>query len=131
MPIAGPTRGWGMQGCTEMGCTATRLICDTRALTQTRLNNKCIENEVQCIPAESSGWALSRFPVLLLPGCLLWGWSQVWHDGCEQELEPMPETSQQPQGSLPPPPLGHAGGFGEQAQWLPNLNIISMPESDP
>ena len=35
--------------------------------TQTRLNNKCVEKGVQCTPAESSGWALSRFPVLL-PG---------------------------------------------------------------
>ena len=91
--VAGPTRGWGTQGCTEMGSTATCLICDTRALTQTRLNNICFEKEVQCTPAESSGWALSRFPVLLLPGCLPWGRSQVWSDGCEQRLEPMPEST--------------------------------------
>lgn len=88
-----------MWGCTEVGSTATCLICDTRALTQTRLNNKCVEKGVQCTPAESSGWALSRFPVLL-PGCLPWGRSQVWSDGCEQRLEPKPESTKQPQSSL-------------------------------
>ena len=45
-----------------MGSTATCLICDTRALTQTRLNNKCFEKEMQCTLAESSGWTLSGFP---------------------------------------------------------------------
>ena len=58
----------------------------------------------------------SEIPNPPLPECLPWGQSQVWSDGHEQWLEPVPESTQHPPGSLPPPPLGRPGGFGDKVQ---------------
>lgn len=97
-------RSWSLCSTRETTAMSTPAPCSRKnprkaAKTQISKRNKCDAHH-----PESSAWTL-RDPQPPLPGCLPWGQSQVWSDGREQRLEPVPESTQHPQGTFPPPPL--------------------------
>ena len=49
--LAGPIRGWGTQGCTEISSMANSGDCDSPPPTQTRQKNKRTGKKVQGTPA--------------------------------------------------------------------------------